>query len=247
MQARRLPARQGVVWVIAGYRLFRANPPLLTLITFSYLMVFTVMLVLPAGLGGVLFPVLQPMLALVIANGCRGIAATGRRGPPPDLLAGIRSGRNQLAKLGTLQLAGSLLVMSIVFVLGIKPDPEKPDELLRALALVAALSSPLMLAFWFSPLLTGWHEVPPLKSAFFSLIAGLRNWRAFLVYGLALALITLLPAALAVFVQQIAGGFGQFVAKAVEVTMVILVLPIFFAGSYVSYRDIFTLTPAADE
>ena len=51
MQARRLLARQGIVWVVAGYRLFRANPPLLTMLTFLYLMVFTVMLVLPAGIG----------------------------------------------------------------------------------------------------------------------------------------------------------------------------------------------------
>ena len=49
MQARRLPARQGIVWVVAGYRLFRANPPLLTMLSFLYLMVFTVMLVLPGS------------------------------------------------------------------------------------------------------------------------------------------------------------------------------------------------------
>lgn len=242
MQARRLPARQGVVWVVAGYRLFRANPPLLTILTFLYLMVFTVMLVLPAGLGGMLFPVLQPMLALAIANGCRGIATTGRRGPPPDLMAGIRTRTGQLVKLGSLQLAGSLLVMLLVLVLGIRPDAEKPDELLQALALAAALSSPLMLAFWFAPLLTGWHDVPPLKSAFFSFVAGLRNWRAFLVYGLTLAAITLLPAAFAVFAMQVSEGFGQIAVKVVEIVMIILVLPIFFAGSYVSYRDIFAAT-----
>ena len=62
MQARRLPARQGMVWVIAGYRLFRANMPLLSVLAFGYLMAFTVMLVLPGGIGGVLFPLLQPRL-----------------------------------------------------------------------------------------------------------------------------------------------------------------------------------------
>jgi hypothetical protein len=242
MQARRLPARQGLVWVIAGFRLFRASPPLLTILTFVYLVVFTVMLVLPGGIGGVIFPILQPLLALAIANGCRGIATTDKRGPPPDLLAGIRTQRNKLFKLGSLQLIGSLLVMLIMLALGVKPDPEKPDEMLQSLALAVALSLPLLLAFWFAPLLTGWHELPPLKSAFFSLVAGLRNWRAFLVYGFTLAAITILPATLAVFATQVSASFGQFAAKTVEVLMIVLILPIFLSGAYVSYRDIFSTT-----
>ncbi|MFY9329343.1 MAG: BPSS1780 family membrane protein [Georgfuchsia sp.] len=242
-----MPARQGIVWVIAGYRLFRANPPLLTMLTFFYLMAFTLMLVLPAGIGGVLFPILQPLLALAIANGCRAIAATGRVGPPPDLLAGIRTRIKDMVKLGSLQLAGSVLVMLAMLALGIESDPEKPDELLQAMALAVALSSPLLLAFWFAPLLTGWHEVPPLKSVFFSFVACLRNWRAFVVYGFALAVITLLAATLAVFAVQISEGFGQIVAKVVEVLMVIVGLPIFLAGGYISYRDIFTETQITND
>lgn len=246
MQARRLPARQGIVWVIAGYRLFRANPSLLTMLTFFYLIAFAVMLALPGGIGGVLFPVMQPMLALAIANGCRAIAAGGRRGPLPDLLAGIRTRNRDLLKLGALQLTGSLLVMLVMLALDVKPDPEKPDELLQAMALALALSSPLLLAFWFAPLLTGWHDVPPLKSVFFSFVACLRNWRAILVYGLMLAAITLLAATFAGLSAQISEGVGQIVGKAVEILIVVLLLPIFLASSYVSYRDIFAVAPAVD-
>lgn len=247
MQARRLPARQGMVWVIAGYRLFRANPPLLTVLTFAYLLVFTVMLILPAGIGGVLFPLLQPMLTLAIANGCRGITANGKRSPPPDLIVGIRKQVGKLVKLGSMQLAGSLLVMLVLMVTGVKPDPEHPESMVQGLGLAAVLSLPLLLAFWFAPLLTGWHDLPPPKSAFFSFIAGLRNWRAFLVYGLTLAAITLLPALLAMFAMQISDTFGQFVAKAMEILMLILLLPIFLTGNYVSYHDIFTTIPATNE
>ena len=74
MQARRLPARQGVAWVVAAFQLFRANPPLLTILSFLYLMIAMLMLLLPGGVGGVLFPVVQPALVLIIANGCRSIA-----------------------------------------------------------------------------------------------------------------------------------------------------------------------------
>ena len=247
MQARRLLARQGIVWVVAGYRLFRANPPLLTMLTFLYLMVFTVMLVLPAGIGGVLFPVLQPLLVFAIANGCRGIATAGRLVPLPYVLTDIRTRGRELVKLGSLQLIGSLLVMLILLVFDVKPDPEKPDDLLQAMALAVALSSPLLLAFWFAPLLTGWHDVPPVKSVFFSFVACLRNWRAFAVYGLTLAAASFLSALLAVFAMQSFGGVGQIVAKAIEILMVIVMLPIFLAGTYVSYRDIFAMPAAPDD
>lgn len=238
-----MPARAGIVWVIASYRLFRANMPLLSALTFGYLMVFTLMLVLPGGIGGMLFPLLQPMLTLAIANGCRGIAKNGNRPPPPDLLAGIRKRRPELMKLGALQLAGSLTVMLMMYLLDAKPDPEQPDQIFQVMAVVALLSSPLLLAFWFSPLLTGWHDVPPLKSTFFSLVAALRNWRAFLVYALTLLAVVLLPALLAMFAMQISETFGQILAKAIEILMLLLVLPTVLAGTYVSYHDIFAAPP----
>lgn len=247
MQARRLPARQGLVWVVAGYRLFRSNPPLLSMLAFFYLMAFTVMLVLPGGVGGLLFPILQPLLALAIANGCHNIATTGRRGPLPDLLVGIRTRSRVLVKLGLLQLGGSLLVMLVLLVFGVKPDPDKPDELLQTMALAVTLSLPLLLAFWFAPLLTGWHDLPPLKSVFFSFVACMRNWRAFVVYGLTFAAITLLLTLLTVFAIQVFGDAGQFVAKAVEILLLILALPIFLTGAYVSYRDIFTGTQTTND
>ena len=246
MQARRLPARRGMIWVAAGYRLFRANPPLLTILTFFYLMSAMLLLTLLKDLGVALFSLLQPILLVIIANACRSISTSTKRIPAPDLLAGIRKHSNKLVQLGALQLVGSLLVMLLLFALGVKPDPAKPEELLRALALATAFSSPLFLAFWFAPLLTGWHQLPLFKAIFFSFVAALRNWRAFLVYGLTLGAITLLPAAIAVFAMQVSETFGQILSRVVEIAMVILVVPIFLTGSYISYSDIFTTTQDAD-
>lgn len=248
MQAQRLPARQGLVWFIAGYRLFRANPALLTMLTFFYLIAFTLMLALPGGVGGMLFPVLQPLLALAIANGCRHIATTNNKLESPTfLMTGIRNNSRELLKLGSLQLAGSLLVMLILFVIAVKPDPESPDQLLQTMALAVVLSLPFLLAFWFAPLLTGWHDVPPMKSAFFSFIACVSNWRAFLVYGFIFVAITLLSATFSVFATQVFASAGQIVANVIEMLTVILLLPIFLAAAYVSYRDIFALTPTSNE
>ena len=245
MQARRLPARQGLVWVIAGYRLFRSNMPLLSVLAFGYLVAVTMASILPGGIGVLLFLLVQPMLVLAIANGCRGIAKSGRLPPPPDLLDGIRTRRPQLIKLGALQLAGVfvavLIVLAVlsVFSVDIRSDPDNLDRLLPVFALVALFALPLQLAFWFSPLLTGWHDIPPLKSAFFSLVAALRNWRAFAVYAVTLFSITMFPVLISLLAMQVSETFGQVVSKVTDILMLMLVLPIILAGTYVTYRDIF--------
>jgi hypothetical protein len=48
-----------------------------------------------------------------------------------------------------------------------------------------ALYLPLSLLFWHAPALVHWHGVPPLKSLFFSLVACMRNFKAFTLFGLA--------------------------------------------------------------
>jgi hypothetical protein len=35
------------------------------------------------------------------------------------------------------------------------------------------------MAYWYAPVLAGWHGLSPAKALFFSFVACLRNWRAF--------------------------------------------------------------------
>ena len=67
----------------------------------------------------------------------------------------------------------------------------KPNNLslihISASLLVGTLgSTPLMMAYWFAPLLAGWGRVSAVKAMFFSFVACWRNWRAFFAYGLSL-------------------------------------------------------------
>ena len=245
MQARRLPARQGLAWFIAGFRLFRANPPLLTSITFGYLLTVLLMLAIPFSIGGLLLPLVQPMLTLLLANGCRAVAIKGPRTTWADLPVGIREHRAALLRLGGLQLAGSMVVLLLSLALGLSPDPAKPDSALTAMLGILALSSPLLLAFWFAPLLTGWDSVAPVKSVFFSMVSTLRNWRAFAVYGVVLLGSLLAPALLVVVGYQVSASFGQILAGIVEFVVLIVVMPIITAGVYISYHDIFVVQPLA--
>ena len=70
MQAHKLPARHGIFWLIAGFRLFRSNPPLLTVLTLGYLFAVVFINLLPV-IGPFLLPLVLPVLAVIVANGCR--------------------------------------------------------------------------------------------------------------------------------------------------------------------------------
>ncbi len=59
-----------------------------------------------------------------------------------------------------------------------------------AMLVFLMLQLPLSLMFWHAPALVHWHQVPPLKSVFFSLVACMRNFWAFTLFGLAWMAIT---------------------------------------------------------
>jgi hypothetical protein len=76
MQARQLPARHGLLWLIASFRLFRTNPALVTALTMGYLFVIVAVNLLPM-VGPFLLPLILPTLIVVLANGCRAIQRGG--------------------------------------------------------------------------------------------------------------------------------------------------------------------------
>jgi len=111
------------------------------------------------------------------------------------------------------------------------------DEFLGALALAAGLYAPVMAMFWFAPPLVAWHSAGPAKALFYSFFAVLMNWRAFLAYGAAAALVTLaIPFVLAVTLRTLVGGLS-FAWLAFP--MLGVLLPTLFASFFASYRDVF--------
>lgn len=238
MQARRLPATSGPRWFASGLRLFRANPPLLSALTFLYFALILLLVQLPY-IGQFLVPPLLPVLALILANGCRMIDRNGTKGIG-ELFIGCRENRDGLIRLGLLQLAGSMAVMALAASLGLKIDPLKPEQSVHSLLALLAMSLPLLLAFWFSPLLVGWHRVSPLKAVFFSLVGCLRNWPALLLFALSvLTACILLPGLLVGIAATLSMSFAQMLGMAIEVMLLVVALPAVNATAYLAYRDIF--------
>lgn len=247
MQARRLPARQGLQWLVAGFGLLRRNPPLLVSLTLAYWLMFAWVLQVAPAVGSFLLPGLLPVATLVVANGYRAVAE-GKSWPLPKgtLFIGVRRQNRALWHLCGLNLLGSLLIVLIsTLLLGDafdNPDVIKDDPagLLLLLGELLIISSPLLLAFWFSPLLTGWDGVPAIKSLFFSLAACLRNWPAFTVYGLAAAaLAVVVPGLLMAVLLMVIPDGAPVLFTALRMAFLILLAPALMAGAYLGYRDIF--------
>lgn len=252
MDARRLPARHGVLWLLAGFALFRRHPPLATAITFFYLLIVIVVNLIPK-LGPFLLPLLLPTLTVILANGFRAIGR-GQRFSSENLIAGISAQRVGLIRLGGLHLVGSSLLVLGGFALG-EPinisdglDEAEAVALVGDLAVILLLASPLLMAFWFAPLLAAWNGVGAGKSLFFSFVACWRNWRAFTIYGLALALVGgVLPGLILVVAGLISPSLVAILSVALRMLLIFVLAPTMAASVYLSYRDVFEAPAKPDE
>lgn len=245
MQARRLPARHGFLWLIASFKIFRSNPPLMTALTMGYMFVIVAVNLLPY-IGPFLLPLALPSLIVVLANGCRAIQRGGGVGSVA-LTFGVQKRRVELVRLGGLHLIGSLVILIASSIMEGGPismagSGTAVDEQERAAAMVRLMvvAMPVVAAFWFAPLLTAWDDAPPLKSVFFSFVASWRNWRAFAVYGLSAGLIAvILPGVLLITATALSETLGNVLSITLKMLLIFVLAPVMMASVFVSYQDVF--------
>lgn len=119
---------------------------------------------------------------------------------------------------------------------------EEADFILPA-TFVMLLMAPVMMAYWFAPVLAAWHRLSVGRALFFSFVACWMNWRPFLTYGVGLLVVAgILPGVLLGILLLIAPGAANFITAIVTVPMVLIVAPTIFASFYVCYRDIFGIS-----
>lgn len=251
MQARRLPAIRGWNWIVEGFRLFRTNPALLTFLVFGYWLTLMFLNLVPL-LGVVLAPLCVPALSVGVMNGCRALERE-TDGGFGLLFSGFGRNRNTLLVLGAAYLIGSLAVFAgsaLVdggALLGIMmAGQQPPDDLLESEQLIVALQVtlvlmvPVLMAFWFAPMLAAWNDLSAGKALFFSFVACARNWRPFVVYGLGVAFISaILPGIVLGIVGATSAPLAKMVAVAMSLPLLFVFVPSLFASFYVSYRDVF--------
>lgn len=250
MRAQTLPAAAGWRWVAEAYAIYRRNPAFLLLMVAGYW--FTVLLldVIPL-IGVILASLVLPVLGVGVMNACRDLDS-GEPVKPKILFSGFSQNPKPLMVLGGLYLAATLGILGLSaltddgalmkFMLSGKPVDKDTLEKGGVLAplLVTTLLVPVVMAWWYAPLLVAWHRLSVPKALFFSLVACWLNWRAFVMYGLALALYgVMLPATLLIIASGLGSGATALVSAAVTIPLFMVFMPLVFASFYVTYRDVF--------
>jgi hypothetical protein len=251
MQALHVPARHGLTWIVDGYRLFAKSPLLLLVLIFGYSFIMVASGVVPV-IGPLVATVLIPTFSVGLMVACRALELD-QAVEMSQLFAGFKTNFPALLRLGFAYLGSTVAILAVsalvdggtlmkIMLLGTQPPDDIAGEtdLLWAIELASILFIPVLMGFWFAPVLAAWHRLPALKSLFFSYFACARNVRAFLVYGTVTMVITMiLPAVIITLFSVLLSAFGARLAVIVLMPLFFVVVATLFASFYVSYRDIF--------
>lgn len=235
MQARQVNAVNGWHWIVGGFLFFRQNPLIWIALFMVYLLVGMTLSVVPV-VGPIMLNLLAPVFVAGFMLGCRALDV-GEDLEISHLFGGFKKNTAQLITVGGIYLAGMIVVVGVILLAGggealvavLNHDPAQQRILLSESAgegfMLASLLGlaclvPLMMAYWFAPVLVLFHDMKAMDAMKLSLTACVGNLRAFLVYGvvsMVLMLLAFLPLGLGLLVM----------------------IPTITASLYVSYKDIF--------
>jgi hypothetical protein len=251
MKLQILPASAGITWVKLGVTTFFKQPLALGGLFFMFMALVSVASILPL-IGAALALAIVPAatLGLMVAT----LEALRGKFPMPSVLAiAFRAGKqrmNAMLVLGAMYAAGFLLVMGFtvlfdggqfakLYLLGGKLSRDlMEDSQFQTAALVGmGLYIPLSLMFWHAPALVHWHGVPPTKAVFFSLVACLKNFWAYLAYGVGWFAMFALGGALITIISVALGS--PALAAAMMVPLALTCAAMFFTSLYFTFRDSF--------
>lgn len=244
MEIRALNIGRGAGWISEGFALFVRNPLIWIVMALVYLAVIIAINLIPF-LGSIALTLLLPVLAAGFMAGCQDLADGGEL-RIEHLFEGFRRDTQPLLMVGLLTFAGVIAVSVIagaflllfggaLLGLGALTGGESDSgELLGALMTAGGLMAvllfsliflvaafPLAMASWFAPALVWFDGLPALEAMKQSFIGCWRNMLPLTLYGFLLIPLSLLAG--------LTLGLGIFV-----------LVPVFFASIYVSYRDIYS-------
>lgn len=254
MQLLEVSAKEGYVWFRQGVWLFRKNPLAFLMLLFIYLIAAQLAIFVPVGVIALL--VVTPGLSVGVMTACREVIQN-KRVLPTVLLAGFRTNGKEATRhllvLGGIYaglvfvlslIAGSVVDMSTLLPILLKEEAlstETVRQLYYALLIGALLYTPIAMMFWFAPLLSAWHGVPPVKALFFSWTACWRNRGAFFTYAVVFALLLV---AIPFFLEAVFSAFGAETVLSFLVTPYsMLMLAILYCSFYATYRGCFNVAP----
>ncbi|HOB66796.1 BPSS1780 family membrane protein [Ottowia sp.] len=245
-------ARDGVQWARDGVRVFFRQPLAMAGLFFMFMAALSLAAFLPL-VGGLLALVLVPALTVGLMAAAR-TADEGRFPMPSTLFIAFRQGpqaTRAMLMLGLLYAVAVLLVMGVSALIdggrfaqlyvnggGITPEVVTDPQFRVAMWASTLLYLPVSVAFWHAPALVHWHGVAPVKSLFFSLVAVVKNTRAYLLYGLVWMALSFAGGLLLLVLAAVSGSAG--IASAGLLPVAMLVASMFFTSLWFTFRDCFS-------
>lgn len=254
MRAQTLAPAAGWQWILGGFAIFRRNPMMLGMLVVAYWFTVFFLNVLPV-VGVLVASLAIPGLSVGLMQAARNVERSQPIGLQ-TLFGSLKENARTLLGLGALYLCctlGILGLSSLVdggdflrFMLASnraeRAVVEDADFILPAL-FVMVMMTPVMMAYWFAPVLAAWHRLSLGRALFFSFVACWMNWRPFLTYGAGLLLVAgILPGVILGLLLLVVPGAASFITALVSVPMMLIVAPTIFASFYASYRDIFGIS-----
>lgn len=247
-----VPARTGALWVKLGIQTFFKQPLALAGLFFMFMAVMTIVSQVPF-IGFALAMTLLPATTLGLMSATQE-ASQGRFPMPVVLLTAFRANKQKsraMLVLGALYATGFLLAMGAswlidggifagVYLGGNTPTREMMlgSDFQAAMWVFIGLHFPLSLMFWHAPALVHWHDLPALKSLFFSIVACLRNFWAFAVFALTWFAVLMLAVLCVTTLAALLGNPAW--AGDLLFPVLMLIASMFFTSLYFTFRDCFS-------
>jgi uncharacterized membrane protein len=217
-------------WLHQGWAMFLVNPGVWIGSTILLLVILLAVSIVPF-FGQVAAHLLVPIFGAGMVQICRQISED-KQAEISDLFVGFRHNAGQLVMVGVFFAVGIFGIAFIAFMLvsgGILGGVVTGKVAGVGVALggvvlaglvVMVLSVPVIMATWFAPALVFFHDMKPAAAMRASFEAGIKNWLAMMIFGTFLVV--------CLFFAMLPVGLG-----------LLLLLPVYSAAVYVSYRDIF--------
>lgn len=250
-----VPARTGSAWVKQGIQTFWRQPLALSGLFFLFTGLISLTSLL-SYVGTFVGLMLLPAISLGLMAAARE-ADLGRFPMPRIMFIAFQQGADQSKRMVWMGFVYAVLFCLVLAVSTLFDNGEfarlylvggsmgedtvlsEPFQMAAIFCLLMYL--PLTALFWHAPALVHWHDQPLAKSIFFSAMACLTNWRAFLVFGLTWAAIFIGTSLILGLVSVIADD-GQL-SMMLMLPAMMLLAAMFFASSYHSFRECFVSEP----
>jgi hypothetical protein len=226
---KQVPISSAWVWIVNGLNLFKANPAMWIILLVIYLAIMIPISMLPV-IGSVVSTLLAPVFAAGMMWGCHALIKNQDL-EINHLFEGFKRNTSQLISIGGIYMV-SLLFVAVIVVLALDKDTaellvqgkdlsaEQADAMLMPIMLALLLIMPVLMGYWFAPVLAGLHNLSAVEAMKLSFTACLKNILPFLLYGfifMALLIIAIIPF-----------GLG-----------LVVVAPLMMTSLYSSYADVF--------